>query len=383
MKKIFCTLLLLFISFSISGKVVKADDIGLAKDAKSAILMEAKTGKILFEKERNQRLAPASMTKVMTLSIIYDYISQGKIAYDDILETSKYAAGMGGSQVYLAEGEKQTLDTLIKCICMASGNDAAVTVAERIAGSESVFVQMMNDKATELGLKNTNFTDCTGLNTKGHYSSAYDMSIMSRYLINNYPEVLKYTSIREDYIRQDKPNPFWLVNTNKLIGAYDYVDGLKTGWTREAGYCLSSTGKKNNMRLITVVMGYSSPTDRNSQTVEMLNYGFSNYEIANVLNQGIKIKSHYDIRLSPSNITLISKEDVFIVKKVNEELKEITYSHTLDIKNNALINKENVGNIGVYYDGKLVDNVGVIAQEDVKKNNFLEVFVEVIKSMFG
>ncbi len=383
MKKRIVSILLLFMCFMCMGNTVKAAEINLAPKAKTAVLIEAKTGTILFEKDKNIRLAPASMTKVMTLSIIFDYISQGKLDYEDVLETSEYASKMGGSQVYLAVGEKQTLDTLIKCICVASGNDAAVTVAERIAGSEAVFVSMMNDKAKELGLKNTNFTDCTGLNFKGHYTSAYDMAIMSMYLINNHPEVLKYTSIREDYIRQDKSNPFWLVNTNKLIGVYDYVDGLKTGWTEEAGYCLSATGKKNNMRLISVVMGYTSPTERNSESVEMLNYGFSNYEIVNILNQGTKIKECYNIKLSPSNVTLIAKEDVYIVKRINEELKEVNFDYRYDMSNERIINKEDVGYIDVYYGKRLNSTIGIIMYGEVKKNNFFEVFLEVIKNIFG
>lgn len=225
MKKLI--LFIFLIPFFINTKMCASGE--LCENAKSAILIDSKTNKVLYEKDSNIKLPMASMTKVMTLAIIYDEIKAGNIRYEDTIETSEYAKSMGGSQVYLEVGEKHKLSELIKCICIASANDASVAVAERISGNEKTFVSRMNEKAKSLGMMNTNYLDCTGLTDNDHYTSAYDMAIISSYLINKHPEVLAFTSQKEAYFRENTENPFWLVNTNKLVGRHEGVDGLKTG----------------------------------------------------------------------------------------------------------------------------------------------------------
>ncbi|MGM9972391.1 MAG: serine hydrolase [Anaeroplasmataceae bacterium] len=348
-------------------------------NAKSSILMEAKTGTILYENNKNERLSMASMTKVMTLCVIMDAIKDKKISYDQVLTTSENAKSMGGSQAYLEVGETHTLDELLKCICIASANDAAVTVAEAIAGTESKFVSFMNAKASSLGLTDTLFSDCTGLSNENHYTSAYNMAIMSQYLVNNYPEILKYTSMKEDYIRQDTSNPFWLVNTNKLIG-YNNIDGLKTGWTNKAGYCITVTACRNDMRLIAVVMGYENTKLRNKEVVELLNYGYSNYELKCILNKGDIIDTINDVRLNPKTVNLVASEDIYLVVGINENTDNIKlkYVYSKEIEN---ILTNNVGNIELYINNEMVNKYLIVLDNEISKNNFFKFTIEIIKGM--
>ena len=265
--------LILFIPIRVYG-----EELNLAENAKSAILIEASTGEILYQKNANERLAPASMTKIMSLILIMENIENGNLKWNDIVVVSKNASSMGGSQIFLETNEMMTVEDLVKGICIASGNDATVSLAEKIAGTEKAFVKLMNDKAKSLGLRNTNFMNSTGLDAEGHYSSAYDMAFMARELIKH-EKVFSFTTIYEDYLRQDTDNKFWLVNTNKLIKTYDGADGLKTGYTKEAGYCLTATAKRDRMRLIGTIMGASESKTRNSNMMKLLDYGFNSYEM--------------------------------------------------------------------------------------------------------
>ncbi len=245
----------------------------------SYIVMEASTGQVVCEQDADAKRSPASITKIMTLLIIFEHIKSGRIHLDDQVTTSAYAMSMGGSQVYLEEGETQTLDTMIKCIAVASGNDASVAVAEYIAGSESEFVKLMNEKAEALGMQNTHFEDCCGLSdSDNHYSSAKDVAIMSRELITKYPEVFNYTKIWMENIEHKTPtrtSTFTLSSTNKLLKQYEWTTGLKTGSTSKAMYCLSATAKKDDMELIAVVMAAPDPKTRFQDAITLLNYGYS------------------------------------------------------------------------------------------------------------
>ena len=245
----------------------------------SAILMEASTGKVIYEKEQNERRSPASITKIMTLLLTFEALENGKIKLTDEVITSAHAKSMGGSQVFLEEGEIQTVDTLIKCIVVASGNDASVAMAEHIAGSEEEFVRLMNEKAKELHMENTNFEDCCGLtDSSNHYSSAQDIAIMSRELMNKYPQIYEYTKIwMEDitHVTKKGATPFTLSSTNKLLKQYPYTTGLKTGSTSLAKYCLSATARKDSIDLIAVVMAAPDYKARFQDAIALLNYGFS------------------------------------------------------------------------------------------------------------
>lgn len=245
----------------------------------SYVVMEASTGQVICEKDGDTRRSPASITKIMTLLIIFEHIKSGRIHLDDQVTTSAYAKSMGGSQVFLEEGETQTLDTMIKCIAVASGNDASVAVAEYIAGSEGEFVKLMNEKAEALGMQNTHFEDCCGLSdSDNHYSSAKDVAIMSRELITKYPEIFDYTKIWMEDIEHRTPtstSTFTLSSTNKLLKQYEWTTGLKTGSTSKALYCLSATADRDGMELIAVVMAAPDPKTRFQDAISLLNYGYS------------------------------------------------------------------------------------------------------------
>ena len=280
MKRLVSVMLTILLLTTIAVPLAFAEEktgVELADNVKSAILIERDTGKVLYEKNSNESLPPASMTKIMTMLLIMEALDEGKLSYDEKVRASEYAASMGGSQIFLEAGEEMTVEELLKGIAIGSGNDAAVAMAERIAGSEEAFIDMMNKKAEELELKDTKFQNTTGLPVEEHYSSAHDMAIMSKELLK-YEDITKYTGKYEAYLREDTDNKFWLVNTNKLVRFYPGVDGLKTGFTREAMYCLTATAEKDGMRVIAVVFGAPTPKDRNAQVTKMLDYAFSQYK---------------------------------------------------------------------------------------------------------
>ena len=267
---------LCFVMFLCMGKTVYAD---ISISAPSAILIEASTGQVIYEQNASERRSPASITKIMTLLLAFEQIEAGKISLEDEVVTSEYASSMGGSQVFLAAGEVQTLDTMLKCIAVASGNDASVAVAEHIAGSEEAFVGLMNEKAAELGMEDTHFEDCCGLtNSDNHYSSAKDVALMSRELITKYPQVYDYTKIwMEDitHVTSQGSSIFTLTSTNKLLKQYQWATGLKTGSTAKAKYCLSATASKDGIDLIAVVMAAPDYKVRFQDAQTLLNYGYS------------------------------------------------------------------------------------------------------------
>lgn len=275
MKKLLCGMMMFLLLVSVPVPVMAAPEI----DAPSYILMEASTGKVICEQNADERRSPASITKIMTLLLIFDYLNTGRVTLQSEVTTSAFAKSMGGSQVFLEEGEVQTLETMIKCIAVASGNDASVAVAEFLAGSEAEFVKLMNLRAEELGMENTHFEDCCGLtDSDGHYSSAGDVAIMSRELITKHPEVLNYTGIwMEDIVHETAQgtSSFTLSSTNKLLKMYEYTTGLKTGSTSKAKYCLSATASKDDIDLIAVVMGSSNNKVRFQDAMSLLTYGYS------------------------------------------------------------------------------------------------------------
>ena len=372
MKKICLFLFLLF-----SPIVVKSEELNLAENAKSAILVEASTGEILYSKNANQRLAPASMTKMMSLVLIMENIENGNLKWNDIVVVSKNAANMGGSQIYLEANEMMTVEDLVKGICVASGNDATVALAEKIAGTESSFVKMMNDKAKLLGLKNTNFINSTGLDAKNHYSSAYDMAIIARELVKH-EKVLEFSSIYEDYLRN---NSFWLVNTNKLVKFYSYIDGLKTGYTSDAGYCLTATGKKRGMRLISVVMGEDTTEKRSSDTMAMLDYGFNMYNVSMIVD---KNKSLGTIKVSlgdKEQIDIYAKDNITVLNNSQKAKRNITY----DVKTDKIIAPvkvgDTIGKIQVYEDMRFSYEVELVVIDEIKKASIFKIIMRNLRDM--
>ena len=377
MKKICLFLLLFLIPF-----VVKGEELNLAENAKSAILIEASTGEILYQKNANERLAPASMTKIMSLILIMENIENGNLKWNDIVVVSKNASSMGGSQIFLEANEMMTVEDLVKGICIASGNDATVALAEKIAGTEKAFVKLMNDKAKSLGLKNTNFVNATGLDAEGHYSTANDMSVMARELVKH-EKILEFSSIYEDYLRKNTAKSFWLVNTNKLVKFYSYIDGLKTGFTDDAGYCLTATGKKNNMRLISVVMGETSIDNRSTDTLAMLDYGFNMYNIDTVVSKDKEL-GNVSVNLGDKEkVSIISVNDITILNNRKKKKRNITYE--MDVNNiSAPVKKGDiVGEIKVYEDGRYLYSEDITVVEDIEKANIFKIFLRNLRDIFS
>ncbi len=350
-------------------------------NAKSAILIEASTGKVLYEKNKQERVAIASLTKMMSQIIILEQIEEGKINWDDIVTTSSNAAGYGGTQIYLQPGEKMTVEDMFKGVSMASANDAVVALAEYVAGSEDAFVKMMMEKANELGLKNTNFVNPTGLDEEGHYSTAEDLGIIARELVNNHPKILEFSSLYEDYLRENTENKFWLVNTNKLVRFYEGADGLKTGFTDAAKYCMTVTAKRNNMRLIAIVLGEEVSKVRNAETTALLDYGFQSYQAHQIKEKGIVIDKIQLERSNKKEIDLLLKDDVQILEQIgtgNKEYQEkvVLNSYTLPIKKG-----DTLGRLQVYDGDQLVGEYDLIASEDAKKQTLLSYFSDNLKKI--
>ena len=361
---------------------VYGEEINLAENAKSAILIEASTGEILYQKNANERLAPASMTKIMSLILIMENIEKGNLAWNDIVVVSKNAASMGGSQIFLETNEMMSVEDLVKGICIASGNDATVALAEKIAGTEKAFVKLMNDKAKSLGLKNTNFVNATGLDADNHYSTAYDMAVMAKELVKH-EKILEFSSIYEDYLRKNTENSFWLVNTNKLVKFYSYIDGLKTGFTDNAGYCLTATGKKNNMRLISVVMGEDNTDNRSADTLAMLDYGFNMYYTDIVVSKD-KSLGKVDVNLGDKeSVDITVTSDISILNNTQENKRNIVYE--IDTKNvNAPVKVGDIiGKIKVYEDGKYIYEEDITVMEDIDKANIFKIFIRNLKDILG
>ena len=375
MKKIFIFIFLFLIAFN-----VKAEEVNFAENAKSAILMEVSTGKIIFSKNENEKLSPASMTKMMSLLLIMENIEKGVISLDEMVTVSENASGMGGSQILLETGEKMSVDDLIKGITIASGNDAVVALAEKIAGTEAGFVKMMNDKAKELKLTNTNFKNPHGLDEANHYSSAKDMAIIAKELVKH-QKILEYSSIYETYLRENTDKAIWLVNTNKLVRFYDGVDGLKTGFTSSAGYCLTATAKRNNMRIIAVVMGEPDSKTRNKEVSEMFDYMFAQYEVETLLSKDSKVKTITNNRTKNINIDIVPKETITSLNRKVDGKKNITYNIKLDkIKDNIKIN-DKVGTMEILENNKVINTIELTVNKEVKKANIFEVFIRNLNAL--
>lgn len=351
----------------------------LAEDSKSAILIERDTGTILYEKNRDEKYSPASMTKIMTMLLIMEAIDSGKIKMDEKVTTSEYAASMGGSQIFLEPGEEMTVKELLLAMAIASANDASVALAEKIAGSEEAFVDMMNERTKELGLKNTHFKNTTGLPIEDHYSTAYDMAIMAKELLKH-EEITDFTKNYEAYLREDSDNKFWLVNTNKLVKFYPGVDGLKTGFTSEAKYCLTATAKKDGMRVIAVVFGAPTSKSRNAQITKMLDYSFSQYATHPLYEKG---KTLEKVKVSKGNkkyIEAVTGENASVLAKKGEKLDKLTEEIELNEQIKAPLKKgEKIGVLKVKKDGKELVEVPLVAKENVKKASWWHLY----KRAFG
>lgn len=368
---------LLFVVYLFSIVAVKASaEVSIDDTIASAILIEAQTGKVLYEKNADERHIPASVTKIMTMLLIMESIESGTLSYDDMVTASANAASMGGSQVYLKEGEQFTVTDMLKSITMASANDACVAMAEHIAGSEESFVVMMNDKAKQLGMVNTNFENTNGLDdtVTNHYTSARDIAIMSRDLINRFPEILDFTSVWMDSVRNGS---FGLTNTNRLVRFYKGANGLKTGSTSKAGFCISATAKRDGMQLISVIMKAPSRDIRNEAAKKLLDFGFASYGTVS-----------FDSEIITDNYVKGGKSDTadFYVPSYTAVLPKDKISaleRTVSLNDNIhapLAKGDTVGKISFTLDGEVVHEDKIVANSDIDKITYFGLISRLFKS---
>ena len=355
-------------------------DLGLK--SKSAILMEASTGDILYEQNSDEKLPPASITKIMTLLLIYEAERAGKIKWDDKVTVSQHAASMGGSQVFLEEGETQTAADMTKCIAIASANDAAVAMAEYIGGSEDGFVELMNSRAKELGMDNTEFKNACGLDTEGHITTAKDIALMSKELIKNFPDITKYTTTWQDTINHTTrkgTTEFGLTNTNKLIRWYDGATGLKTGSTGNAKYCLSATADKNGMELIAVIMAAPDNKSRFSEAIKLLDYGYANYAVLSGAKKGDSAGEIPVSKGEHETVLLEVSEDINAMIQKGGSEPEIVYELTESLQ--APIEKGVKAGEAVYMlDGQVIAKADVVTSEAVERASLPTVAERLLKS---
>lgn len=356
----------------------------------SAVLIEGSTGSVLYEKNKDEQRFPASITKIMTLVLIFEALDSGKISLTDKVTVSEHAASMGGSQVYLEPNETQTVEDMIKCITIASANDACVAMAEYIAGSETEFVSRMNQKAQELGMNNTKFMNCCGLDDTiaegSHYSSAYDIALMSRELITKHPEVTKYSTTWMDsiiHVTKKGQTEFGLTNTNKLVRTYTGITGLKTGSTSKAKYCLSASANRNGMDLIAVVMAAPEPKQRFAEAASMLDYGFANCNMyaddnKDMVLKPVKVKRGKEDKIQP----MVTSAYHYLLLQ-GKTADKITKKPMLARSICAPVKQgDQIGELEYYYDGQKIGSVAIVAAEDIKEATFIDFLEKTFKKFF-
>ena len=352
-------------------------DSGLTLSSASAVLMEKETGSFLLEENSHEKLEPASVTKIMTLLLVMEAVDAGRISKDDMVSVSAYAAGMGGSQVYLEEGEQMPVSEMLKCVTVVSGNDCAVALAEHLAGSEGAFVAQMNQRAQELGMADTTFLNCTGLPAQGHVTSAHDIALMSRELILHHPSIREYTTIWMDTIRGGE---FGLTNTNRLVRFYEGATGLKTGFTNSAMYCMSATAERNGMELIAVVMKSPTSNQRFEDAKALLDYGFANYA---------SVPVYPDAPLAPVDVLLgvqaqvqpRLERDCRLLVLRGEEAQVTTRLSLAENVEAPVEQGQILGTLEVYVSGELRDSVPILSAQPVDRLSVPGIFSQMLSRL--
>lgn len=354
-------------------------------ESRSVILIEASSGKVIFEKNPDEKLKPASVTKVMTLLLIFEALERGDFTYDDIVVISEHAASMGGSQCFFEAGEEQTVRDMIKCIEIASGNDAAVAMAEYVAGSETAFVQMMNERAKELGMVNTNFINACGLDDDNHYTTARDIGIMSRELITKHPDIMDFSTIWMDSIIHKTnrgESQFDLANTNKFLNMYNGATGLKTGYTSEAKYCMAATAERNGISMIAVIMGADTKDIRNNEACKLLDYGFARCDIYidnSVIDNNFKVEVEKGECDFVEGIDINTHQIVLVDKNPEEVEKKIVKYNNLEA---PIYKNDIIGCVQYCYNGEVIEEVFIYAQEDVKEVTYKNTIKNLLNRLF-
>jgi len=365
---------IILITVSINLQYVKAEGEPELK-APSALLMDSNSGEILYEKNSHERRAMASVTKIMTMLLAMEEIDSGRMSYDDMITGSAYAKSMGGSTIFLDEGEQLSVRDMLKGIAVSSGNDAAVAMAEHISGSEEGFVAKMNERASQLGMVDTHFVNCNGLDAQGHYSSAYDIALMSRELLKH-PDIHNFTTIWMDSLRDGK---FTLSNTNKLIRFYEGATGLKTGSTDNALFCVSATAKRDNLHLIAVIMASPTSKDRVSDASKLLNHGFANYSMQRIASEG-EIVCQQQISKGVKRNTDLMVKDSFDVLTKKGETADVEKRNVFTSDFNAPIKKGETAGVTEYYkNGEKIGESQIVFVEDIDKIKFADVFMRLVR----
>ena len=370
-------LAVLALAAAVPASSAVGEDAGLSLSCASSVLMEKETGTVLYEQDAHAKLEPASVTKVMTLLLVMEAVDSGRLSPDEMVTVSTHAAGMGGSQVYLKEGEQLSVSEMIKCVTVVSGNDCAVALAEHLAGSETAFVSQMNQRARELGMADTNFVNCTGLPAQGHVTSAYDIALMSRELILNHPNIRQYTTIWMDSIRD---GAFGLTNTNRLVRFYEGATGLKTGSTDSALYCMSATAERDGMELIAVIMKSPTSPERFEDAKALLDYGFANYALVNV---------YPETPLAPVDVLLgtvsqvqpqLQRECRLLVRRGEES--QVTTKLTLAGDLEAPVDQgQTLGQLEVYVGDELRDTVPIVSAQQVDRLTVPGIFGRMLRQL--
>lgn len=372
------TLITMLLSVTPMALAKESTTVELADKAKSAVLIERDTGTILYDKNSDEKLPPASMTKIMTMLLIMEALDKGQIKWDEKVRTSEYAASMGGSQIFLEPGEEMTVEQMLKGIAIGSGNDASVAMAEKIAGSAEEFVNMMNKKVEELDLKNTHFKNPTGLPEPDHYSSAHDMALMAKELLK-FEKITNFTGKYEDYLREGTDKKFWLVNTNRLVKFYPGVDGVKTGFTNEAKYCLTATAKKDNMRVIAVVFGADTPKDRNAQVTKMLDFAFSQYQTHPLFEKDHVLSQLKVSKGSEKEVNLMTSEPISVLTKKGEKVDDVTQEILMKNDIKAPVKKgDELGTLQLKKEGKVIAESKLVAEKDIDEASWWTMFKRVM-----
>jgi D-alanyl-D-alanine carboxypeptidase (penicillin-binding protein 5/6) len=374
-----CVMLILPVAFA---EEKKAPTVDLTPNAQSAVLMDADTGTVIAEKNKDTKLPPASITKIMTMLLIMEAIDKGNIKMDEKVRVSEYAASMGGSQIFLEPGEEMTVQEMLKGIAMASGNDASVAMAEKIAGSEENFVQMMNERAQQLGMQNTHFSNCNGLPVANHYTTANDIAVMSRELLKH-EGITKFTGAYQDYLRKESPNPFWLVNTNKLVRFYSGADGLKTGYTSEAKFCLSATAKRDNLRVVAVVLGEPNTKTRNAEVTKLFDYAFAQYTNYPLFKSGDSLGNFTVNKGQVSTVPLVAKQNYSILMKKGTATDNIRHELQMEPNLRAPITMgQPIGKIVVYSGDNVLTEYPLESPVAVDKASWWKLFKRTTSHMF-
>lgn len=380
---IFTITAIFILSLFLPRVVVHAAELDLAPNAKSAVLMDADTGTVIYEKNSHEKLPPASITKVMTMLLVMEAIEQKKLKLTDSVTVSENASSKGGSQIFLEPGETMTVHDMLKGVAVGSANDASVALAEHIGGTEENFVAMMNTRAEQLGLKNTKFQNPNGLPVNDHYSSAYDIALLSRELLKH-PQITKYTGLYQDYLRQDSKKPFWLVNTNKLVRFYQGLDGIKTGFTSEARFCLTATAKRNNFRVIAVALGEPDSKTRNQEISKMLDYAFSQFTNFTFYKKGDLIAKVEVDKGDPEQMEIRAHHSMSILMRKGDDPKQYKKMVRFKELKAPIKQGETIGTVDfVDQNGKVISHLELTSSKTIEEASLWNAIKKVFTNIFG